>query len=280
MTKDPRWLLEFKRNVYSQSGEDGVLERVLDLLPEKNAWCVEFGAWDGIHLSNVRNLTETRGYAAVLIEADAARFVTLQANVASNPKIIALRRLVGFGADDNLDTILRQTPVPRDFDLLSIDIDGNDYHVWKALSSYAPKVVCVEFNPTIPTEIDFVQPADPSVNQGASLLALTHLAAEKGYELVAVLISNAVFVKAEYFPLFEIDDNAPAALREDLSLVTQMFVGYDGRIFLRGAQRLPWHGLPLKENSMQALPKIVRRYPVSYSLLQRILFRCYRALKH
>src|ERR1043166_1008960 len=180
MTNDPRWLLEFKRNVYSQSGEDGVLERVLDLLPEKNAWCVEFGAWAGIHLSTVRNLTETRGYAAVLIEADAGRFATLQANVASNPKIIALRRLVGFGADDSLDTILRQTPVPGDFDLLSIDIDGNDYHVWKALSSYAPKVVCVEFNPTIPTDIDFVQPADPSVNQGASLLALTHLAAEKG----------------------------------------------------------------------------------------------------
>src|SRR5207302_7194236 len=105
----------------------------------------------------------------------------------------------------------------------SIDIDGNDYHVWEKISDYEPKVVCIEFNPTVPAEVDFVQHADPHLKQGASLLALSRLGKAKGYELISVLTSNAFFVKAEYFPRFGIEDNSPQALWEDLSNVTYIF---------------------------------------------------------
>ena len=181
----------------SQTGEDGVIEKILEVIPEHDKWCVEFGAWDGVFLTNTRNLIESQGYSAGLIEADKAHFHALQQNYAQHANVITMNRRVGFGQADGLDNILSTTPVPREFDFLSIDIDGNDYHVWRAISHYRPKVVLIEFNPTIPTPVRFVQPADPSVSQGASLLSLVELGKEKGYELVAVLQWNAFFVRSE-----------------------------------------------------------------------------------
>ena len=80
-------------------------------------------------------------------------------------------------------------------------------------------------NSTIPfpNEVSFVQPADPKISQGSSLLALVELGKEKGYELVCVEGVNAFFVKSQYFPLFEIADNSVAVLRRDLSAVTHLF---------------------------------------------------------
>jgi len=81
-------------------------------------------------------------------------------------------------------------------------------------------VTCIEFNPTIPTEVRFVQRADLQMNQGASLLSLVELGKEKSYELVAVLPFNAFSVDSKYYPLFEINNNAPEKLRKDLSFIT------------------------------------------------------------
>jgi hypothetical protein len=69
-----RWLLDYASDVTSETGEDGILRKALELLPEKNQWCIEFGAWDGKHLSNTYNLIATRGYRGVLIEPRRARF--------------------------------------------------------------------------------------------------------------------------------------------------------------------------------------------------------------
>jgi hypothetical protein len=273
---EPTWLAGFRHNACSQTGEDGVIERALQVLPHRDQWCVEFGAWDGRHLSNVRNLIDNRGYSAILIEGSRSRFADLQRHCAGNANVIPINRFVGFTAHDSLDAILRSTPIPQDFDFLSIDIDGNDYHVWKAISHYRPRLVCIEFNPTIPTEVHFVQPADPTVNQGASLLALVELGKAKGYELVCVLPFNAFFVRSEDFPLFGIEDNSPHALRTDLSYVTFLFSGFDGRLFLCGNRTLPWHGLKLNAAPMQRLPRILQRYPGNYTGSQRLLRRLHR----
>ncbi len=253
------------------SKEDAVIKKLLEFLPEKNEWCVEFGAWDGIYLSNTRNLIESQGYSAVLIEASKDKFKDLQKNYSGNPKVITLNKFVGFEKNDNLDQILKTTPIPLDFDFLTIDIDGNDYHVWKATRKYQPKVICIEFNPTIPTEVKFTQRADNSVTQGSSLLSLVELGKEKGYELVSVLDVNAFFVKKEYFPLFKIEDNRPEVLRTNLDFVTYLFSGYDGKIFLRGLKKLPWHGLELNEGKIQSLPKLLCKYPCNYNLAEKLL---------
>src|SRR5437016_1526541 len=94
--KENAWLRAFARNVTSQAGEDGILEQVLELIPEKNSWCVEFGAWDGVLNSNTHDLITSKRYAAILIEADAARFRKLEETYAKNDRTILVHACVGF----------------------------------------------------------------------------------------------------------------------------------------------------------------------------------------
>ncbi|WP_206743577.1 hypothetical protein, partial [Chloracidobacterium thermophilum] len=207
------------------------------------------------------------------------RWSELRKDYSSKTNVIPINAFVGFSEDDNLDVILSDTPVPFNFDFLSIDVDGNDYHIWKATSKYRPKVICIEFNPTIPTQVRFVQRADPNLNQGASLLSLVELGKEKGYELVAVLPFNAFFVDSQYYPLFEISNNEPETLRKDLSFITYLFSGYDGTIFLEGRKQLPWHDIPIKESSIQHLPKILRKYTENYNFVEKLAWQFFRRIQ-
>jgi hypothetical protein len=238
------------------------IQSVLARLPTRNRWCVEFGAWDGLVGSTSRDLILDHGYSAVLIEGSAEKFSALKKNYADNDRVIPLNRFVGFSATDGLDAILTALPTPKDFDFLTVDIDGNDYHVWAAMEIFKPKVVMVEFNPTIPPEINFVQPADFAVNQGNSLAALIELGKRKNYELVSVLGVNAFFVRAEFFPAFGLADNSIGVLWTKRDCVTYFFTGYDGRVFLRGCGKLPWQeSLPISEKKLQALPAFLQKYP-------------------
>lgn len=270
-------LLDYTKNINSQTGEDGVLAKVLETLGTTDKWCVEFGAWDGKHLSNTFDLIQNHGYSAVLIEGSKTRFKDLVNRFTGNSQVYPLNNFVGFTPDDSLDKILGNTPIPKGFDLLSIDIDGNDYHVWNAFSSYDPKVVCIEYNPTVPNDVEFVQPADPAVHQGASLQSLVLLGKRKGYELVAVTDLNAIFVRAEYFPLFGITDNSPRTLRENTSAVTHVFCGYDGTIFIHGHGGLLWHGIKYSTRIRQ-LPKLFRLYHGDFGKRRSKVFVAYRKI--
>ena len=185
-----RWLNTFARDVYSQTGEDGIVAKALSLLPQRDKWCVEFGAWDGKHLSNTYRLVEEEQYRVVLIEGDESKHRSLCASYPFQDRGIFVKSFVGWTEQDGLDSILAKTSIPADFDLLSIDIDGNDYHVWAAVKKYRPKLVLIEFNPTATNRIDYVQPADPSCNQSSSPAALVRLGKEKGYELICVIGSE------------------------------------------------------------------------------------------
>ncbi len=280
MNHDNTWLYQHRNNVFSQGGEDGVLEQVLSRLPSRDRWCVEFGAMDGRSMSNSCNLIENHGYSAVLIEAVGKHYRKLQTSYAENPNVHTLNRFVGFDAQDNLDVILEPLAIPVDFDLLSVDIDGNDYHVWKAVNRYQPKVTIIEFNPTIPLNLDFVQEANPRVSKGSSLRSIVQLGREKGYELVSVVGVNAIFVKAEYFGLFDIADNSAETLWLDQGNVMQIFVTYDGEINLVGSKTLKWHRIPISEKRLQALPGILRRFPGNYNVFQKFLFAGFLLLKN
>jgi hypothetical protein len=93
----------------------------------------------------------------VLLEADPIRFAELQRRYRENDRVYCINELVTFEGERCLDSLLMNTPLPEDFDLLSIDVDGNDYWLWEGLRSYAPKVVIIEFNPTIPNSVIFIQ---------------------------------------------------------------------------------------------------------------------------
>src|SRR3990167_9119009 len=148
------WSEKYLKNITSQSGEDGVLERVFEIIPGNDRWCCEFGAWDGKKYSNTYQLLANKGWSGVLIEADSEKFKELPATFGDNKKITFLNKYVQFSGKDILDDLLEETQTPVDFDLLSIDIDGNDYHVWQSVTKYRPKVVIIEFNQSIPNHVE------------------------------------------------------------------------------------------------------------------------------
>jgi hypothetical protein len=268
-------LHHFARNVYSQSGEDGIIEEVLGRIRRSSGidgWCVEFGAWDGIYLSNTCNLISNHGYKAVLIEGDRNKYRTLCTNLpqADVHKICAF---VGFDGESTLENILAATPIPGDFDFLSIDIDGCDYFILDSLRKYRPKVISIEFNPTIPNEVCFVQPRDFRIKQGASAKALTDLAKAKGYALAAVTACNLIFVRGDLSTaVLGEREYRLEMLRDDSGARTFLFAGYDGTVLSnRDGIRLPWHGMSLPLSRLQPLPRSLRRFPSDYNVIQKIL---------
>ena len=277
--KRSRWLNEYAKNVYSQCGEDGIVAKALSVVPNPTGWCVEFGAWDGQYLSNTFNLVANHNCRVILIEADPKKFSELQASYPHPDRAICINALVGFTSHTNLDCLLRAHPIPEDFDLLSIDIDGNDYHVWEAVHAFRPRLVLIEYNPTIANAVHFVQSKDLTVAQGASASALVNLAKRKSYELIAARQWNLLFITRELFGLFDIEDNSLPAMRED-NEVPHVFVGFDGHVFLRDSGsaglHLPWHGLWLPEGAVQLLPKRLQKHSDRYTGFERWLYRFWR----
>jgi hypothetical protein len=197
--------LNTKRNRYhSQWGEDGLLEYILSKLPVSDKQLVEFGAWDGKHLSNSFHLIEKFKFSALLIEMDSDRFQELERNMLPY-KSICLNLMVGYQGDAKLDSILAKTEIPLDFDLLSVDIDGNDFQVWEAMVLYKPKVVIIEINSSIfPGRVIVNNPDHPFelFVSGSSITALNQLAQSKGYKLIAHIGCNAIFVREELYGFF------------------------------------------------------------------------------
>jgi hypothetical protein len=254
------YLLNYASNVTSQNGEDGVVEKIFSMIQSTAKWCVEFGAWNGKEFSNTWNLIHNNHWRAVLIEANPERYNELVENNRDHPGVICMNRKVDFSGESSLDNLLRQTEIPYNFDFLSIDVDGNDYHIWDSLSYYVPKLVVIEFNPTVPNDIIFIQDRDMSINQGCSLRALIDLAERKGYELIAVTDWNAFFVIKDLFPLFGICDNSIDCMYDQSRYETKMFQLFDGTIILNGLKKLLWHNIDISDEDMQILPRHQRVY--------------------
>ncbi len=205
---DNRWLIKYKNNRWSQRGEDGVLAKIFEVLQVKRGWCVDVGAY-GRLLSNTYILLE-QGWSGVLIEANEKRLLKLKGHhERAHRDAYCICAYVGLAGDKTLDNLLKGTPLPREFEFLSIDIDGNDYYIWESLKDYLPQVVVIEFNSSVKFA-DFLQPVDGF--GGASLSNITKLGKLKGYELIAAMPFNAIFVKKDLFYKFGIDDNRPEEL--------------------------------------------------------------------
>lgn len=215
-------LIEYASNFRSQNGEDGIIQKIFDLIGEpRNKYFVEFGAWDGEYLSNTYNLLKNQSWGGCYIEGDEKKFKDLQHKYADNKSIDCVHAFVESGNNKNcLTQILKRVNTPKDFALLSIDIDGNDYEVWRDLNDFEPLVVIIEYNQTIPPSVEFIDNGGKSF-MGSSCLALFNLAKEKGYELICCTSTNCFFVKKELYHLFNVEDNHPSKLQ---NLDKQCFV--------------------------------------------------------
>lgn len=221
---------DYASNTVSQNGEDGIIAEIFHRIKPRSRFCVEFGAWDGKHLSNTWVLWHEAGWSAVLIEGDRDRFLHLQQSISSFATVKALHAYVSTQGANSLDHLLSQEGVaPDSIDLLSIDIDGDDYHVWESVSIYQPRVVVIEYNPTIPPEMDIVQRTGEYF--GASAAALTRLAESKGYRLVTCTRTNCIFVANQDYPLLNISEY-DLEKEFDRSHLCHVINAYDGRTFL------------------------------------------------
>ncbi len=260
-------LMHYARSLTSQAGEDGVLAHILKCIGVDQGWCVEFGAWDGKFHSNTWDLVHNKGWKAVYIEPDPHAFPQLLKNCEGLKDVFCFNELVGSEGENTLDRIFARTPIPHDFDLMVVDIDGDDFYVWRECQKYRPKVVMIEFNPFIPSEVYYVKTLKKNIKASASLLAVYDLAKAKDYEMICVVGGNAIFVRKEYFSLFAISDNHPVSMNRSIG-VTKIFQGYDGTLFLAGNRHLIWRyqtdrsgrllNLEIDDLDIQVLPKSLR----------------------
>jgi len=188
--------LKYKKNFFSQNGEDGIIEKILeDLNIKENLYVCEFGAWDGKFLSNTFNLVQKRNTNALMIEGDESRFDSLLKTSKKYPTIIPVNKFVCLTGNNSLDNILEQNKFPIDFDLLSIDIDSNDLEIWENLKKYKPKIVIIEINSSIIPGVK--QRHDPAKNHiGNSFSSTLEVAYQKGY-IPIVHTGNLILLRKE-----------------------------------------------------------------------------------
>lgn len=259
LDNENNWLYRHRRTVTSQNGEDGMIEKIFSLIEPTNRKVVEFGAWDGVHFSNSFNLIRNHGWGGALIEGDPERFQQLRQTHSGREDVVLVNRKIGLSGPDCLDAVLADTGLDEDIDLMSIDIDGADWHVWNSLERYAPKVLVIEFNPTIPSNVEFVQAPDATLQQGSSLLAMIELGKRKGYELVGATWVNAFFVRREYYERFGIADNSIRGIGFNV-IGDQVFYLFDGHMIVTGPLILPYHGIQLELDDIQPLPRSERYF--------------------
>jgi len=227
--KPPNDLQSFRANITSQFGEDGIIAEIVSRLGGGARCCVEFGAWDGRHLSNTWSLWHENDWSAVLIEGDRERSIALTAATAAFPRVRVINAFVGWEGPTRLDALLDSAGQTGPVDLMSIDIDGDDYHVFAAIESHLPRILLIEFNPTCPPDVELVQ--DKGGRFGSSALSLLRLAERKGYTLAACTDTNLILVDVKEFSSLGIAPVrlADVAPRHHLSHIMS---DYDGRLYI------------------------------------------------
>lgn len=200
-------ILNKKKNIFSQNGEDGIIEYIFDKLNiSENGTFIEFGAWDGKYLSNTYNLFLNKNWNGIYIESDKTKFDDLVYNFNSyKNRIECINEIVGFEKDNNLDVLIDKYSTKTKFDFISIDVDGLDYFILEYMNKYLPSVICIEINAGHDPEYQYIIPANIAGNNiGQSIKIINDLGSQKGY-FPLCYTGNLFLVKNEFKHLFTDD---------------------------------------------------------------------------
>jgi len=194
----------------SQNGEDGLLKYIFDIINVEYKYCIEFGAGNGEWLSNTYYFRKILNWNSLLLEGN-----NEEVKKGNNKGEKTLYN--EYITKDNINELFKKYNVPKNIDLLSIDLDSIDYFVFDKLdiNKYCPNVIIIETNPGLPNNIPLIMDPNNSNNNtgyfGCNLLAVYDLAKKKGYEFLTTVKWNSIFIKKEYFDKF----NIPIISREE-----------------------------------------------------------------
>jgi hypothetical protein len=200
---DPKRLLRYGFKLYSQNDEDGIIQEVFRRIGTTARTFVEFGVETGAECNTAKLLIE--GWRGLWIEAKADNADAIRRRFAPFLQDGRLTLTQDLVTAENIDTLITAGGFAGEIDLVGIDIDYNDYWVWKAMTAVRPRVVVIEYNASLRPPLSLTVPYDPHVSwdgsnfYGASLEALVRLGADKGYRIVGCSIAgvNAFFVRAD-----------------------------------------------------------------------------------
>tara|TARA_B110000879_G_C11095093_1_gene480705 strand:- start:212 stop:1117 length:906 start_codon:yes stop_codon:yes gene_type:complete len=251
--KNTNKLSDYEWKIFSQWGEDGIIQFLIREVEIKNKTFVEFGVEDFFE-SNCRYLLMSSDWQGFVIDGSSKNILRLKNSYFYWKH--DLQSLAAFVDKENINKLLSQSNFDRDLGILSIDLDGNDYHILKTINVFEPRIIISEFNPYFGTNRAISVPYDPEFYRidkhysglyfGASIKAIKHLLEEKGYTLVGTGITggNAYFVRNDL-------------MTEKLSKLAKNSLNFNGHCresrdidgnlnFLRGEDRLnEIKGLPV-----------------------------------
>jgi hypothetical protein len=236
-------LSEVEFCAFSQWGEDGIIDWLIERLPGIPKTFIEFGVED-YRQSNTRLLLQLRNWQGLIMDGSSEHIQNIHKQeiywrYELEAKCVFIDR-------DNINKLIKDAGISGEIGLLSIDIDGNDYWVWQALDVVQPAIVVCEYNAvlgdiyslTVPYKPDFqrTQAHHSNLYFGASIRALIKLGQEKGYQFVGTSSTgcNAFFVRNDLAPLIqnslECISAYPSSVREARDIDGQL-------LFVSGAQR-------------------------------------------
>ena len=204
--KKSNYINDYEAKIFSQFGEDGIINFLISELKIKNNKFIEIGIED-YEESNTRFLLESKNWTGLIIDAskEYIDYIKKQ-NYYWRNNITAK---CSFVTKNNINELIKDFTIKDDIGLLSIDIDGNDYWIWKKIEGVNPDIIIMEYNArlgckksiTVPYDENFerIKKHHSSIYFGCSLKALSKLGKEKGYSLIYTNMNgnNAFFVNEQ-----------------------------------------------------------------------------------
>lgn len=199
-------LEKYEYSLFSQNGEDGILRYLFSEIGFRFKFFLEFGF--NVTQNNSLRLMLKERFGGVFI--DGSELSVKQFNEAAQSFGISnVKAINKFLNLENLEFTIIESNLPEEIDLLSIDVDGNDYWFWEGMKYLSPRIIVIEYNASLGPELSLSIPYDPSFDRhkkhrsgfycGASITALEKLGKKKGYTLVGCDSNgiNAFFVRAD-----------------------------------------------------------------------------------
>ena len=217
-------LLKYGFKAYSQTDEDGIIQEIFQRIGVTNKTFIEIGVGDGLENNTLFLLL--KGWKGFWVDGDLKNIQAIHNKFLFLKDSGRLSIKQAWIDKDNIDSLINDFGLPQEIDLLSIDIDGNDYHVFKNIVSLNPRVVVIEYNATLPPPVKWVMTYDQCHTKtntdyfGASLKSFEYLFQKKGYSLVGCNISgvNAFFVRKDLMKEYFHSDCSAENHYEDLKL--------------------------------------------------------------